>query len=336
MKAFENYDYHKLVRLLLRDLRGTATQKQMSSRLGYSYNQWHKWESGQKRLMWNNLEVIASELKLNLDHAKRLVVNQERTVGAGGRNFILAIIENYGGPNSILAKKKLNLSRAKLYRLKHSKQDVEVGFVFDCIGKLSSTLPGFVDELLKKVKGTAFRDAIQLVKNQVALEVEYPWICLIEACLELDAYKKLPEHSDEFIAKRLGFPIKQVKVELKKLIDSKSIFLKDSKYHLDLKRVDLSRVEDASRFYKFWTDVCGRRFMTSDGVPHSRAGFAGRVVPISDAAHKEISNLRLKFFDDLNKVFQSDGDRPKGRIMVLVQHILDDQEIKHLRLLDYL
>ena len=82
MKAFENYDYHKLVRLLLKDLRGTATQKQMSSRLGYSYNQWHKWESGQKRLMWNNLEVIASELKLNLDHAKRLVVNQERTVGA--------------------------------------------------------------------------------------------------------------------------------------------------------------------------------------------------------------------------------------------------------------
>lgn len=146
----------------------------------------------------------------------------------------------------------------------------------------------------------------------------------------------MPEHSDEFIAKRLGFPIKQVKVELKKLIDSKSIFLKDSKYHLDLKRVDLSRVEDASRFYKFWTDVCGRRFMTSDGVPHSRAGFVGRVVPISDAAHKEISNLRLKFFDDLNKVFQSDGDRPKGRIMVLVQHILDDQEIKHLRLLDYL
>ncbi len=333
MKDYENFDFENLVRLVLKEIRGNRTQKEMSERLQYTYNQWHKWESGQKKLMWSDLEKIASVLQINLETAKQ-TVSLKKNIGDDGREFVLNILKAHGGPNTKFAKEKLKLSPAAYHRLKSSKKDVEVAFVFRCLGILSSMLPYFLDELVRGISGKVFQGAVEVLGRQVQLESAFPWLSSLEACIELDAYKQLSEHNDLFIAEILGLSEKQVRAGLKMLVENETILREGEKYVLNIKRVDLqSNIEESAKFAKFWSEISLRRFQTADGVPSSRKGFANRVTPVSAEAMQKIHELRFKFYEEMNKVFQSDGDRPKEHILVFNMHVFDNDELKELKIL---
>lgn len=56
----------KTVRSLIRGMRGSRTQLQMSQELGYKFNQWHKWESGQKAVSWEDFKKICANQNIAL------------------------------------------------------------------------------------------------------------------------------------------------------------------------------------------------------------------------------------------------------------------------------
>lgn len=83
--------YDQLVRIFIQEIRSQFTQKKMSEKLGYRYNQWHKWESGQKKLMWTDLLKIAALLKINLDDAIKVITN-DKGQGKSSGTLVKSII----------------------------------------------------------------------------------------------------------------------------------------------------------------------------------------------------------------------------------------------------
>lgn len=59
----------KLKAELLKGLRGKRTQGAVSRRLGYEFNQVYRWESGKKRIKWNEFVNLSSACRRDLAKA---------------------------------------------------------------------------------------------------------------------------------------------------------------------------------------------------------------------------------------------------------------------------
>lgn len=335
MQTANQIRYAHLVRLVIKEIRGKSTQKKMSEKLGYNFNQWHKWESGQKTLMLKDLKKIALELKINLNLPIQIIAEVEDFSSKSSGFLVKKIIQKYGGFNSLQAQKRLSLSKSTLHRIVNSKRDVEVAFIFECLGELSSTLPFFISFLAKNYKDSSLREVIYKMTRQVHLEGDFPWLSAIEACLEIKQYKKLPSHSDRFIANQLGLSVTTVKQGLNLLMENQAIAKVADKYVLNFKRVDMeTSIVDSARFANFWTRVSTKRYKTIDGVPITRKGWSSRVFPVSDEAHDEIVKLKDRFISEMTSVLHKDREQTKTKIQVLILHFFDNDEFKNLDLID--
>lgn len=335
MQTANQLRYAKLVRLVIKEIRGKSTQKKMSEKLGYSFNQWHKWESGQKTLMLKDLKKIALELKINLNLPMQIIADVEDFTSKSSGYLVKKIIQKYGGFNSLQAQKRLSLSKATLHRIVTSRRDVEVAFIFECLGELSSTLPFFISFLAKNYKDSSLREVIYKMTRQVHLEGDFPWLSTIEACLETKQYKKLASHSDKFIANQLGLSTAAVKQGLNLLIENQAITKIADKYELNFKRVDMeTSIVDSAKFANFWTRICTKRYNTIDGVPSTRKGWSSRVFPVSEEAHDEIVRLKDRFISDMTSVLQRDSERTKTKVQVFILHFFSNEEFKNLGLID--
>lgn len=95
----EQFNGQTLVRYVLSEIRGRVTQNEMSKRLGYRFNQWHKGESGQKTLMWSGLMRIADLMKIPLSDAMYVLAGPSAAENVNGRYFMRDIFRKFGGYN---------------------------------------------------------------------------------------------------------------------------------------------------------------------------------------------------------------------------------------------
>lgn len=322
-------DYERIVRVLLQSLRAKATQKEMSARVGYSFNQWHKWESGQKTLLWSELKKIARALDLDIDTHMQAIGGSGVSLAGSGGNFVKHILDRHGGGPTI--RKKLGVSQTTLYRSLTSKSNVSVAFVFQCIGELTSLLPYFLTAFTKNFTDVKFDTRVRKSVEQPSIEADYPWLSAIEAFLETTHYRNARKHSDALIADQLGLSLSGVKTGLKILLENEMINFVDGKYGLNARRIDFLNASDSARFARYWNEVAIERFSTPNSIPSSGRGWASRVVPLSEEAHFAIIQLRQKFYNDLSRILQEDGGTEKTRVTVMVDHSFDHTEFKKIK-----
>lgn len=325
--------YSKLVRVILTEIRGARTQKQMSGRVGYRFNQWHKWESGQKILMWQDLLDITTELKIDLTTPIKVIADADLGSVQNGGLFVKKIFQKFGASDSQETLKKLKISRAALHRIVSLKNDVEVTFVLKCLGELSSLLPYLIGFLVKESKNNFLRKMVTQMNDQVHLEAAYPWFSAIEAFVDTNEYKKLKNHSDELIASELGISVAEARRGIQLLFENGVLIKQGERYKLNLDRIDLDEsIEDSARFARFWTKICLNRSETPNCIPRSGKGWSSRVYAVSDAASEEIFKLRNKFVDDMAKVLLRDKGKSKTKVQVFILHLFDHHEFKELKL----
>lgn len=326
-------NYEALVRLVLREIRQSSTQKLMSEKMGFKFNQWHKWESGQKALKWKDFKKIADEFDLVLDQLMVSITSSDYSIRSGGE-FVKLFMQKYSGSYSDQAVlEKLKISKATLNRIISSKNDVEVAFVFQCLGEFSSTLPYFIYSLVRTIKDQSVVSSINQSLTQVNLEGDHPWLSTIEAYLETTQYQNSQTHSNKDIAKHLGLNIADVELGLQLLLNNNAIFKDGGKYKLNIKRVDLeTNIIDSARFAKFWTNICLKRYSTFDGVPPSRKGWSSRVFPVSNKADDEIRALMKKMESEMARILQADEKLAKDKVRVFILHYFDQEELQELKL----
>ncbi|MCB0391202.1 MAG: DUF4423 domain-containing protein [Bdellovibrionales bacterium] len=328
----DRVDYENLARQLIRKFRGEQSQKQMNTLLGYNFNQWHKWESGQKKLKWSEFLDLSEKLDDGVFSTISSISNIPSGELKARQNSVLLYLRNKFGN---LSDKKLSfyldIDINKVRRILYENQDFEFSLFLKFLGKCTRLLPYFLESLKSNELTSNSKDTINKFLNQRQLEATYPWLSAIEAFLELREYKQLDSHSHQLIADRLNLPIKTVEFSLQLLEENNVIEKQKGKYQLNLKRVDMesaTKVESAS-LAKYWTDKAVERFSTIDGVPSSGAGWSYRIFPVSKVAREEIRQKISKLYGEIHQILTEDGSRDKEFVQIYLLHYFDTDEFTY-------
>lgn len=325
--------YDRITRLIMIELRGKNTQMQMSAKIGFKYNKWAKWESGQKRIMWNEFMAVLNILKINIYIDLSEILNKQITIKTPENEILHGILKKYGGLDDPEIFKKLNISKSTLYRKLTNSQAISLAFFFHLLDFLSSTFPQLLKAILSNPTTPELKKLCSKLDSHFDIEGRYPWISAIEGVLETSEYKNLKKHSDHFIAKKFNISSERVKFALKILINVGAIKFSNNKYILTNNQIDLTNTVTASKFMKYWTQVALNRFNTPDGVPLPREGWHTKVFSVSREAQQKITDARRRFESEYMKILNQDASTEKDELQVLLLHLFDEEELKNAKLL---
>lgn len=328
----KNY-YENIVRLILKELRGEATQKSMSEKLGFSYNKWFKWESGEKRVMWDDLFLVLEDQGIDIRPEVSRLVSKKFTGEILASELLSCILQKFGRINDPNFFTEINLSKSTLYRYFKTSEVVPASLIFQMLDVLSPAFPYFVSTIIKDPKTKELKKIFEKFNVHELIEFGYPWVSVIEAFIDTKEYRDLETHSDQVIAKKFKMNLKQVQFALKSLCSIGAIELKDQKYTLITKRVDLLDIHHSAKFVRYWTEKALDRFKTTDGLPLSKGGWSSRVFPVSKEGKEAILEARLEFINKIMQILKDDHNKTKEHIQIMALHLFECSDLIDLELL---
>ena len=322
-------DFVRLSRQLVRHWRAERTQKQMDNLIHSTTPRWHKWETGYKNLKWPEFIQIASALTIPIDAILQKILSFSVDSTLDGQQVLNSLRTKFANMSVDEFARYMDMSSAKARRLLLEDQTVEFYQVLQFLGCNTQQLPFFLKSICPQWTPEEYSAWSATTLKQKKLEGSIGWLSALQALLTLDAYKKLPTHSDEWLAYALDVETTEVIDGLQLLESNASIQFKNGKYELCRGRVDMEdSIEESAQLARYWTQKCLERFDTADGVPSSRRGWAYRIFPISKVAQEKIRQEIFKFYGELHKIIAEDDDEKKEHVQIVLIHNFDLDEWK--------
>lgn len=324
-------DYAALKIEILIALRGNRTQMEMSQLLGYSFNQYHKWETNLKWLRWDEFILILETLKIPYKEAfhQSLAFNGD----PGKFSELISVI-------------CANLSNNEIAQIIGQTEDVirrwfrkgispSTETVFQIIHLRTNNLTELLSHFVRIEDTDELKNQYSLLLKHKKAEINYPFSAAIEASLCLEEYQKLPEHSNEWLANRILVSEELVKAAISSLLQAGTIAKKNNKYILQENWVQLNGLplEEAAKVDKYWTLRALDRYAGPTGVPwtpqHEKTtNFRSfRVAPISKEAAASIQSILQETSQRILDVVHNDKGA-KSKIGVYVSHFFDVEDIR--------
>ena len=198
-KENDSINYDQLAQDILISLRGDFSQRELSSKLGFSFNQVGKWESGHSRIKWDHFCDII-ELKHQVEFSTLLSVHET----SQNYHYRSDVLKYYIYKHSLHVIKDLGKNDLVKKHLKSKNKQIDLSTVLELLdirrNILIYELSQFVD--CKQIKILDFRYS-KYKERLTALE-SLPMIPIIRACLLIESYQKLKEHNDTLIQIHTG------------------------------------------------------------------------------------------------------------------------------------
>lgn len=324
-------NYSNIKKELLVYLRGDLTQKEMSEKLGYKFNQYHKWESDLKWLRWDEfidiLEVTNSAYKKAFQLVLAFYDNPKNTrllFESLCANLSMKEIGELVGHNESIVRRWMN-------------QDISPSLetILKLINDRTNNLYEFINQLVDIEKIPTIQLKYKQVLKQKMVEVQFPFASAIEAAIQLDDYKKLEDHSDAWISNRILVSEDLVKKAITALLSAETIIKNKNKYVINNSWIQVPglTLSKVAKIDRYWTSRCLDRYNGPDGVPYIpdsevNTNFRSfRITPLSENAALEIQKLLRKTSSEVLKIIKNDKN-PFSKIGVYVNHFFDVKDIK--------
>lgn len=322
-------DYPTLKKEILTALRGSKTQMEISQLLGYSFNQYYKWETSLKWLRWDEFITLLETLNIPYHQAFRQVLGF------------------YGDPSKcseLIPAICANLSNTEIAQLIGQTDDVlrrwlrkeispSVETIFQLIQLRTNNLTELLGQLVSLEDTKLLKDQYHQLLNHKKAEVKYPFSAALEASLCLEEYQNLPEHSNKWLANRILVSEELIKDALSSLLKAGTIAKKNNKYVLEDHWIQLNGIplEEAAKVDKYWTQRALDRYAGPTGVPYSQqantTNFRSfRVAPISKEAAAAIKAILRQASQSILDVTNNDQGI-KTEVGVYVSHFFDVEDI---------
>lgn len=327
-------DYSILKKELLIAIRGDLSQKQMSEKLGFKFNQYHKWESDLKWLRWDEFIDILKAANISYKKAFQTVFayrddprNVQQLFEALCADLTLKEIGLLVGHHEPIVRRWIT---------KNISPSLET--IFKLINERTNNLYEFIHQLTDIENVPTLKLKYQETLAQKKVEAQFPFASAIEAALQLEDYKKLNKHSDKWISDRILVSEDLVKKAIVALVNANTISQENNKFIVHNKWITIPGLplSEAVKIDHYWTKRCLDRYQGKNRIPHSPAPElntnlrAFRVAAMSEKAAFKIQKLLRKTNYELLKIIQEDCDSPK-KIGVYVNHFFDVQDIKWIK-----
>ena len=198
----ENTDYFKTIsRELIRTLRGPKSQSWLNTKLNSEYNLASRWETGQRRIYWNEFLVICECLNKDTTNLWTIIFGNKNN-SKKEQSFFKVLVESIGVKEAC---KLLGQSPSSLYRWKGTDRvplDVILHLLY-----INGCLHRFIQSLTDINLIPTFQKAQVLNQKVRSLFAKYPVASPLLLYLETSQYKNKKTHKEGDLAKRFGLKL---------------------------------------------------------------------------------------------------------------------------------
>lgn len=325
-------NYSELKRQLLVALRGTHSQKELSYKLGFSFNQVGKWESNAKILKWTDFHDLC--------------LVSGRPLEGPMREVFLAVHDDIRNPVTMLnALRAYNSTKSyeELAAALHCHVSVvrrwysgAVCPEIEAVFALMNLRKGFLSLFISKLTSLDNVPIIQAqnLEDEIDRKIisQDPDMDVIKLCLRLEEYKKLAEHSDSFISERSSLPVAEIRPRLQLLEANGEIIQENGKWK-PLKPSSPNLTGDQKSFASFrrhWIEKNLRRYQVPEGVPPNlkhRPNFQSCFVFTASKGEVDlIFDILNKCFEEIRQLYSPDP-QPEDDIRVLLMDFFSPDDV---------
>ncbi|MCB0341258.1 MAG: helix-turn-helix transcriptional regulator [Pseudobdellovibrionaceae bacterium] len=310
-------DYYKICREVLRLLRGELSQRQLSEKLGYTFNQVGKWESGVTQIKWEDFIQINHALGLPVD--ERLQVFFGNGHGPHTSQNVKRLFSNWLALDSIDS----DVIRNKLKKWKASPESLDLAEALMAMDSRPAMLFGFLSHFVNCAEIEILRQDFENFEKEMNLLSAEPLVGFINEALLVEDYRRLPEHDDEVLAFHASCTVDELKPLLEKLVQMGVVGFDGHKYFSSPTSFSFSTLSNKSlrKFNKFTFEWVAKKYpleILSKNRPgvYNVSGTSTRVVAISRNASEEIDRLVSQFHNAVGEVVKNDS-QPKENVQII-------------------
>ncbi len=325
-------NYANIKKQLLLALRGELSAKALSVKLGFSFNQVHRWESGEKQLRWDEFVRLCDALSVPLEAAvSRMLFSESETsahlttnlIGLLRSRFPLWTIEDLAHRLNCHASVMKRYVRGEIF------PDLEV--VLAMIDLNHDWLGHFLLDLLPVSSNPEFRAQFEKEQRTALLTLREPLAQAIDACLVIRGYRELNAHDDAFIADQLGITPDEVKQILEQRLKLGILTQQaDGKFFPAYITMDTtsSDARSAAVTLQFWNKRAGDRI--GDGEFLSRGAAksfsAYRVAAMSKPTMERANEILMRAFHEITTILEADNAIPE-EVRILLLHSYSTKDL---------
>lgn len=313
---------------LLASIRGNISQKDLSEKLGFNFNQVHKWEAGTKGMSLSDFSKYCAYFNIALDKHFATIFSFFME-GLNQKEIFDKMYKSFGPFDKKELAELLEVNKSTLYRWFDGKGGPDFALILYWIDRRTQYLPDLIVHLVGEQNSwSIISDKKETVERRLKYS-QYPLLPAVEGFLYLDSYRKLKEHSNQFIADTLNISISDVIDCLAELVRCEEIVMVDHLYSINnTGKTDIGHVDVASsaKLGKFWTQKCVERFNTPDGIPkgtgNSNNLWAYRVLPVPAEIEVELKEKLMICLREISERADS-YEGGEGQVKALVAHFFN-------------
>lgn len=311
-------DYQTLAVEIIKHLRKEMSQRELSERLRYTFNQVGKWESGATQIKFCDFLDIANALNIPIEKHFRdsfWYIGDEFTTA----NFIKAMRFSLD----------LNTLQSKAFKKSHEKwlqgmAEPDFAEVLTMMGTAQGALISWLSRFVDCEEIPCLREIFRSYLRRIDTLIENPHVAFIAAALQLDAYKNLPRHDDAFLLEHAACTLDELRGGLRALVHSGLVGIQNKKYvpmSFDFSFPGV-RNPKLRLLAKRALSLTAARYplpetvLTDEGPNNTTMGSI-RVTELSTEAAEQVAILIADLHNSISEIIRKDHGR-KNNVQVIV------------------
>jgi hypothetical protein len=309
-----------IVYKILNKIRNGRDHNTMSKLMGFSYNQYFKFEAGYKILRLEDFcNLCQTMTPFNLKYAleKSLSISLDSLDQV---QIFSSIGEVWGSPPESVIKEYLNFSTSKWWRIQNGKSPIALFDLLKYIDVTTGKLNHFLENFLNT------REITNLMNTSCDYEMameklkEFPQITLITACLYTRDYQEAPVAEKESTLKslcKIPSPLFENLIEI--IIKYKICVEYDGKLEVHNFKPEFRGISDdrSKSFYRYSQDLINQKLEHSLDKKLDRMTY--KIAPISEEAKHLIQQELRESYQRISQIIEDEPVSKKSDLMVFSQ-----------------
>ena len=295
-------DWNLVARQLVRALRGKASQRAMSMRLGYSTNVFYAWESGRRAPSATELLRLAA--KRGIDVTASLSgfaqAGASEIVHSTGADQVTSFLRALQGKHSVkdLAA-RADASRYQVMRWLGGHSEPKAADLLRMVEATTMRGLDFVAMLAEPTELPAAKDAWNELEARRRIALELPWSQAMLRAMELEAYRESSTHRPGWVAHTVGISMSEEAQCIEALERAGLIRWNGRRYDLTEATVDTSFAPEKARedVKRHWLDVAREQVgKNSEGL------YSYNLVSLSRSDLVRLRALHIEYFQTVRSI----------------------------------
>ncbi|MFL5814057.1 MAG: helix-turn-helix domain-containing protein [Bdellovibrionia bacterium] len=313
-------DYQLLAREIIQQLRRNLSQRELSDKLGYSFNQVGKWESGATQIKWDDFILLCQIQEVPLEKAFRdcfWTPSSEFNVAITLKALEDTFSTGHHADDSF---------QTVFKKWACGKYTPDLAEVLRLIGTVPTALIGWLSLFVDCEKLQALSAPYKRLPVVINTLFERPVAAFVYAALQLEAYQSLSFHGETLLAEHSACTRSELRTTLEHLLANGLIRFDGRKFYPLSIGMDISWLSHPK--YKPVTQHAtlhaARRFTANPNLRppnlNNNISYASeRTACLSTQAVLEISKRVLRFHNEAEEIISKDA-HPKTNVQIILSH----------------